>query len=87
MIAPYQGKISNKEVVVIITDTSPEQLMMLKDNLAHINVGQNPYEMGRQAILTLYKIVTKQKYQEIIYTPVTFCSPQNFNTCEKRTGM
>jgi ribose transport system substrate-binding protein len=61
--------------------------MMLKDNLAHINVGQNPYEMGRQAILTLYKIVTKQKYQEIIYTPVTFCSPQNFNTCEKRTGM
>ena len=87
MIAPYQGKISNKEVVVIITDTSPEQLMMLKDNLAHINVGQNPYEMGRQAILTLYKIVTKQQYEEVIYTPVTFCTPQNFNTCEKREGM
>lgn len=87
MIAPYQGKINDKEVVIIMTDTSPEQLTMLKDNLAHINVGQNPYEMGRQAILTLYKIVTKQKYEEVIYTPVTFCTPQNFNTCDKREGM
>lgn len=87
MIAPYQGKIKDKEVVIVITDTSPEQLTMLKDNLAHINVGQNPYEMGKQAILTLYNIVTKQKYEEIIYTPVTFCTPQNFDTCDKRPGM
>lgn len=87
MIAPYQGKIKDKEVIIVITDTSPEQLTMLKDNLAHINVGQNPYEMGRQAILTLYNIVTKQKYEEIIYTPVTFCTPQNFDTCDKRPGM
>lgn len=87
MIAPYQGKIKDKEAVIVITDTSPEQLTMLKDNLAHINVGQNPYEMGKQAILTLYNIVTKQKYEEIIYTPVTFCTPQNFDTCDKRPGM
>lgn len=87
MIAPYRGKINDKEVIIVITDTSPEQLTMLKDNLAHINVGQNPYEMGRQAILTLYNIVTKQKYEEIIYTPVTFCTPQNFDTCDKRPGM
>lgn len=87
MIAPYRGKINDKEVIIVITDTSPEQLMMLKDNLAHINVGQNPYEMGRQAILTLHSIVTKQKYEEIIYTPVTFCTPKNFDTCDKRTGM
>lgn len=87
MIAPYRGKINDKEVIIVITDTSPEQLMMLKDNLAHINVGQNPYEMGRQAILTLHSIVTKQKYEEIIYTPVTFCTPKNFDSCDKRTGM
>lgn len=87
MIAPYQEKINNKEIVIIITDTSPEQLTMLKDGLAHVNVGQNPYEMGRQAILTLYKIVTKQKYEETIYTPVTFCTPQNADTCDKRTGI
>jgi len=87
MIAPFQGKINDKEVVIIMTDTSPEQLTMLKDNLAHINVGQNPYEMGKQAILTLYKIVTKQQYEEVIYTPVTFCTPQNFDTCDKREGM
>ncbi|MFB2679998.1 sugar-binding protein [Shewanella mangrovisoli] len=87
MMAPYQDKIDNKDIVIIITDTSPEQLTMLKDRLAHINIGQSPYEMGRQAILTLYKIVTKQKYDDIIYTPVTFCTQQNYETCEKPTGM
>ncbi|PWF62999.1 sugar ABC transporter substrate-binding protein [Shewanella sp. BC20] len=87
MMAPYQDKIDNKDIVIIITDTSPEQLAMLKDRLAHINIGQSPYEMGRQAILTLYKIVTKQKYDDIIYTPVTFCTQQNYEACEKPTGM
>lgn len=83
MIAPYKTKIDNKEVIIIITDASPSQLTMLQDNLAHINVGQNPYEMGRQAILTLHKIVTKQEYDEIIYTPIKFCTPDNYDSCAK----
>ncbi|QYK00742.1 substrate-binding domain-containing protein [Shewanella psychrotolerans] len=83
MIAPYKAKVDNKEVIIIITDASPSQLTMLKDNLAHINVGQNPYEMGRQAILTLHKIVTKQEYDDIIYTPMKFCTPDNYDSCAK----
>ncbi|RPA57578.1 sugar ABC transporter substrate-binding protein [Shewanella frigidimarina] len=87
MIAPYQAKINNNKIIIVITDTSSEQLTMLKDNLVHINIGQDPYEMGRQAILTLYKIVTEQKYDKIIYTPITFCTPENVNTCTKVSGL
>jgi len=87
MIAPYQEKISNNKVIIIITDTSSEQLTMLADQLAHINIGQNPYEMGRQAIQTLYKIVTKQKYEKTIYTPIRVCTPENVDTCTKIAGL
>ncbi|MGI2108592.1 substrate-binding domain-containing protein [Shewanella frigidimarina] len=87
MIAPYQAKINNNKIIIIITDTSSEQLTMLKDHLVHINIGQDPYEMGKQAILTLYKIVTEQKYDKIIYTPITFCTPENVNTCTKVSGL
>lgn len=87
MIAPYQAKINNNKIIIVITDTSSEQLTMLKDHLVHINIGQDPYEMGKQAILTLYKIVTEQKYDKIIYTPITFCTPENVNTCTKVSGL
>ncbi|MDX1282665.1 substrate-binding domain-containing protein [Shewanella colwelliana] len=83
MIAPYQAKLDNNEVVVVISDAAPHQLSLLKDRLAHINVGQNPYEMGRQAILTLHKIVTQQAYDPVIYTPMKFCTPENYSTCGK----
>lgn len=87
MIAPYQEKIDDNKVIIVITDTSDEQLTMLGDNLAHINIGQNPYEMGRQAILTLYKIVTKQKYDKTIHTPIRVCTADNFDTCTKNVGL
>ena len=87
MIAPYQAKINNNKIIIVITDTSSEQLTMLEDHLVHINIGQDPYEMGKQAILTLYKIVTEQKYDKTIYTPITFCTPENVNTCTKVSGL
>ena len=66
-----------------MSDASPSQLVMLRDHLAHANVGQSPYEMGRQAILTLLKIVKKQRYEEVIHTPLNFCTPDNYDTCTK----
>ncbi|EDQ02310.1 sugar-binding protein, putative [Shewanella benthica KT99] len=87
MIASYKGKLDRKEMVIVIADASPPQLAMLRDHLAHANVGQSPYEMGRQVILTLLKIVKKQKYEEIIYTPLNFCTPENYDTCTKNSPM
>ena len=87
MMVPYKGKLDRKEMVVVISDASPSQLVMLRDHLAHANVGQSPYEMGRQAILTLLKIVKKQKYEKVIHTPLNFFTPDNYATRTKGLQM
>jgi ribose transport system substrate-binding protein len=83
MIMPYKNKLINNEKIVIMSDTSVNQLAMLRDRLAHANIGQNPYEMGAQSILTLYKIVTKQPYAPVTYTSLTYCTATNYTTCKK----
>ncbi|MCG6201985.1 substrate-binding domain-containing protein [Psychromonas antarctica] len=83
MIEPFQDKLDNKEIVLVISDASDIQLRMLGDHLAHVNIGQSPYEMGRQIISTLLKIVEKQNYEKVIYTPLRYCTPVNYVTCSK----
>ena len=80
---PYKQAINDNEILIITADTADEQLVYLKDGLANANVGQNPYEMGRQAILTLYKLANKQAVDEIQYIPMTYCTQENYQTCTK----
>ncbi|USD33964.1 MULTISPECIES: substrate-binding domain-containing protein [Vibrio] len=80
---PHKDAILNKEIIIITADTAQEQLEYLKDNLAHVNIGQNPYEMGRQAILTLYKLANEQPVEEVMYIPMTYCTPENYQSCTK----
>ncbi|WP_284190854.1 substrate-binding domain-containing protein [Vibrio zhanjiangensis] len=84
VVEPYRQEIQNKEIVIIFADTADKQLMYLKDGLAHTNVGQNPFEMGKQAIMTLYKLANKKSVKEIQYIPMTYCNPQNYQTCTKK---
>jgi ribose transport system substrate-binding protein len=83
MISPLKNKLSNNKVSVIMTDTVASQLVLLKDNLSHVNIGQSPYEMGRMTIHTLHNIVTNKPFQETIYTALTYCTPQNQTSCTK----
>ena len=83
MIRPVQSKITTKEIFVVMADTEDSQLDLLKDGLSHINVGQNPYEMGRKALEILKKIAMNQPYDEINYTSLTLCTQQNFAVCNK----
>ncbi|MDN3612734.1 hypothetical protein QWZ16_24525 [Vibrio ostreicida] len=68
---------------MIIADTADQQLVYLGEHLAHANVGQNPYEMGKQAILTLHKLVNGQPVEEMTYIPMTQCNQQNYANCTK----
>ncbi|NOH70081.1 sugar ABC transporter substrate-binding protein [Vibrio pectenicida] len=79
----YKQAINDKEILIITANTADEQLVYLKDGLANANIGQNPYEMGRQAILTLYKLANKQDIDEIQYIPMTYCTQENYQTCTK----
>ena len=73
--------LDSKEFVVVFADTNSSQLKHLKAGMSHYNVGQNPYEMGRQAIVTLHKIVTNKAYEKTYFTPLTYCDTDNYQTC------
>jgi ribose transport system substrate-binding protein len=81
LIKPHKDALEMKDLILIIADSADIQLEYLKDKLAHGNVGQNPFEMGKQAILTLYKIVNKQDYKKVTYIPLNICTQKNYSTC------
>lgn len=83
MMQPFKSKLASKETFVVMTDTDSDQLNLLKEGFSHINIGQNPYEMGRKSLLLLNKIVTKQAYDEINYTSLILCDQTNFSVCNK----
>ncbi len=83
LIEPHKAELEQKKLILIIADSAEIQLEYLKERLAHGNIGQNPFEMGRQALFTLYKIVRGQDYQKVINIPMTYCTPQNYATCAK----
>ncbi|WP_041420008.1 substrate-binding domain-containing protein [Shewanella violacea] len=82
-VEPYKVNLEQKDIILIIGDSAKIQLEYLRENLAHGNIGQNPFEMGKQAIFTLYKIANKQKYEKNITTPLTYCTPDNYASCVK----
>jgi len=81
LIEPYHQKIINGELAYIVADATKSQKKLLEDGYSYINIGQNPYAMGKQAINTLYNIVTGKEYQKLVYTPLTRCTRDNYKTC------
>lgn len=83
MITPFKKELLDKNIILVISDASKSQINMLRDKLAHANIGQSPYQMGYQAILTLFKIAQKQQYKKIIYTPLRYCTVSNYAACSQ----
>ncbi|WP_426415398.1 substrate-binding domain-containing protein [Aestuariirhabdus sp. LZHN29] len=83
LIGPYLNAIRSKALVMVIGDTLPQQLELLNEGGAHANIGQNAFEMGRQAIHTLYRIVKGESYEKITHTPITHCLPETLSTCTR----
>lgn len=80
-ILTFKKDILNNKKALIMADTQPEQIKLLKQKLSFFNIGQNPFKMGEESIKVLYKIKTKKEYKKIIYTPVTICTYKNYKTC------
>ncbi|WP_076412751.1 substrate-binding domain-containing protein [Shewanella sp. UCD-KL12] len=81
IVEPHKTSLQQKEIILLIADTAEIQLEYLQENLAHGNIGQDPFEMGKQAIVTLYKIINQQAYEKEITIPLTYCTPETVSTC------
>ncbi|MFT7559038.1 MAG: ribose transport system substrate-binding protein [Flavobacteriales bacterium] len=82
-ITPYQKKRRKHNVSLIFADALYFQLRLLEEGLTDVNISQSPYEMGRQAIHTLNKIVQKEEFEEFQYTPISICTMDEKITCIK----
>jgi ribose transport system substrate-binding protein len=69
-VDPIKADVDSKKLALVVADTLPVELQLLKDGYAHALVGQRPYEMGEVAMQTLLKLKKGEKVDQIIYTGV-----------------
>ena len=82
-LAPFKKEIQGKDKVVISADTEALQLFVLREGLSTVNIGQNPYEMGRLGAELMYLYLTEGKKPDKshYYLDFHYCTQDNYQTC------
>ena len=68
-----QERIRTKQTAVVVADTLPMQMEILKDGLTHGLVGQQPYMMGYKAMYVLKDLADGNAVEDPIYTGLDVC--------------
>jgi ribose transport system substrate-binding protein len=78
----YKDKIASGKLALVVADTLPVQIDILKEGLASGNVGQRPFEMGYKAMYALKDLKDgKPGPKDPTYTGLDVCTPKNAATC------
>ncbi|WP_440056002.1 substrate-binding domain-containing protein [Pseudoalteromonas sp. T1lg65] len=82
-MAPYKSKLASHDLIVISADTEEVQLKALSHGFSTINIGQNPFEMGRKSAELLYQYIKagEQPSQDKYYLPFHYCTRDNSQNC------
>jgi ribose transport system substrate-binding protein len=77
----HRERIEQKRTIVIVADTLPMQMALLRDGLSHAQVGQRPREMGYRAMEILRDLGAGGNVEDPIYTGLDVCTAENATTC------
>ena len=77
----HLDRIKSQKTALVVADTLPVQMEILKDGLSHGQVGQRPYDMGYQAMYILKDLVDGKVVEDPIYTGLDVCEPDNADDC------
>ena len=77
----YKDKIQSKQLALVVADTLPVQIQLLKEGLSLGQVGQRPFEMGYKSMYMLLDAHEGKKLEDPTYTGLDVCTPENANTC------
>jgi ribose transport system substrate-binding protein len=78
----HKARIDSGELALIVADTLPVQMDLMKKGLSLGQVGQRPFEMGHETMGFLYEIVTEKKMpKDPTYTGLDVCTPKTADTC------
>ncbi|MFP3558536.1 sugar-binding protein [Paraburkholderia sp. SIMBA_049] len=82
-IMRVKSRVDSKDLVISMGDAFPPQMPLLKDGLSDYQVGQNPYQMGYQAIKALDAITKGKQVPPTIMTGFIKCTPDMADKCGK----
>lgn len=81
-VTPHKGRIDSGALALVVADTLPVQLDLLREGLSLGQVGQRPFEMGYQSMYFLRDIVSGGAHpDDPTYTGLDVCTPENVDTC------
>jgi ribose transport system substrate-binding protein len=80
----YKTRLAGKQTLILSADTLPSQMELLAQGLSHANVGQRPFEMGYQSVMTLNTLKQGKKVADPLYTGLDTCTPATTQTCIKK---
>ncbi len=80
----YMDRIKSKQLVLVVADTLPPQIVALKEGRSAAQVGQRPFEMGYRAPFVMQDMVEGKTVQPIYHTGLDVCTPENVNSCLKK---
>ena len=82
VMAPMKERVASGKLAMVIADTLPVQIDILKEGLASGNVGQRPFEMGYKSMKAMADMKAgKPAPADPTYTGLDVCTPKNAATC------
>lgn len=77
----HKAKIADGSLALVVADTLPVQMDLMKEGLSRGQVGQRPFEMGFKAMGFLKDLKEGKTVADPTYTGLDVCNPQNAATC------
>jgi ribose transport system substrate-binding protein len=77
----HRDRITSGRTVVIVADTLPMQMALLRAGLSHAQVGQRPREMGYRAMVVLRQLAAGEMVDDPIHTGLDVCTQETAGTC------
>jgi ribose transport system substrate-binding protein len=82
VVSKVKAKVASGALALVVADTLPVQIDLMKEGLSAGQVGQRPFEMGYKAIYFLKDIKDgKAPPKDPTYTGLDVCTPQTADTC------
>jgi ribose transport system substrate-binding protein len=83
----YKSRIDSGSLALVVADTLPVQMDLMKAGLSKGQVGQRPFEMGYKTMMFLKDMKDgKAAPKDPTYTGLDVCTPQNVATCIGGSG-
>ena len=77
-----KDKIASGKLALVVADTLPVQIGLMKKGLSAGQVGQRPFEMGYKVMYSLLEMKEgKPAPKDPTYTGLDVCTPKTADTC------